>query len=316
MKQMNLKKHALAVAAGLALGAAVTGAQAADSLVFPYITSATGTYTFISLVNDGSAGTERIYHMAYRTKVSGSANTSACQHFDGSGATTPADLMQFEVANRVSFAAFGDTTSTPVTMVASATTREGFLLVEAYDSANVAAGTNMFGEATLISAASGLAYTYNALSSASDFGAAMVVPDTTADRLFQWYPTAAATSRLYVLPTDTAASMRNVDLLTTIASSTVNAFGDGSAMDNNEKAWSGVNPTAVRCFGSVALSDLIQPDTLEKVKNGGFMAVTYGTSTADTSAGWLASKLQTSTALGGVVTTVNSLPNATSGNND
>lgn len=316
MKQMNLKKHVMAVAAGLAMGAAVTGAQAADSLVFPYITSATGTYTFISLVNDGSVGNERIYHMAYRTKVSGSANSSACQHFDGSGATTPADLMQFEVANRVSFAAFGDTTSAPVTMAAATTTREGFLLVETYDSGNVAAGSNTFGEATLISAASGLAYTYNAVASAGDFGPAMLVPLTTSDRMFQWYPTAAATSRLYVLPTHTAASMRNVDLTTTIQSATLNAFADPSAMDNNEKAWSGVIPTGVKCFGSVALADLIQPDTLEKVKNGGFMAVAFNQSTADTSSGWLASKLQTSTALGGVVTTVNSLPNATTGNND
>ena len=187
----------------LLLGAGLAFAPKAEAqdagLLFPFITTVPGQFTFIHISNDGAGGTlnpfvfpfatsvPRTYHFTYAHKAVPILNTAACDHFDGDALTTPFDKMFFEVSGPVkhvqtnppSFALFeSGVTSTPVTLPISG--RQGFLIVEllAQDNRCLIAegciptlpgavvpvggfpGVALTGGADIIDAANGLFYSY------------------------------------------------------------------------------------------------------------------------------------------------------------
>ena len=297
----TFQKTLLAAAAGMALAAAGV-AHADDNLLFPYISSVSGGYTFLSITADGNAAVAGGSHYYYMTKLAGAAATSACEHFDGVGANTENDLFQFEMSKQVDLITVtGDTTSTPLTM--ASTGKEGFLMVVA-NTPNVA--SRMTGEATLVSIGSGLMYTYNGITAPSaagnpDYGSAATGLQQT-NRIFQWYADPAVATSFYVANVGTVTNMKLGTLASTFKSvSNKTVVGDEGAFDNNEKLWSGAVAKTITCFGSAKPSDLLGSDTYAKVKNGGYMEV--ANVFAGSTTGWAVSKVQK--IVGNNITSVN-----------
>lgn len=295
----TFQKTLLAAAAGMALVSGV--AQADDNLLFPYISSVSGGYTFISITTDANAAVAGGSHYYYMTKLAGA--TGNCEHFDGLGTNTQNDLFQFEMSKQSDLiTATGDTTSTPLTM--ASTGKEGYLVVTA-NTPDVA--SRYTGEATLVSVGSGLMYTYNGITAPSaagnpDFGNAATGLQQT-NRIFQWYADPAVSTAFYIAPVGTLTNMKGGALTVSVKSvSNKGVNGDEGAFDNNEKLWSGAVSKTITCFGSVKPSDLLGSDTYAKVKNGGYMEVGTGAFPGNTT-GWAVSKVQK--IVGSNITSVN-----------
>ena len=89
---------------GLVLSGGVALAQNSAAVLFPFVTTETGKFTFITIKNTGSstAGTPiAAYHFTYAMKAAPIVNKAECEHFDGDAVTTPADMMIFEVGGKV-----------------------------------------------------------------------------------------------------------------------------------------------------------------------------------------------------------------------
>jgi len=303
----SIQKTLIAASVGAVLAAGSMAAQAADNVLFPYITTKAGAYTFISLQNNGAAlaTTDKPYHFYYMTKPIGSANSAGCNHFDAIGTTTANDLGQFEIRKRVDLKAqFGDTTTTPI--YHQQDNHEGFLIVS---NDTPVANLNFHGEAVVVDSSSGLFYAYSSsgLVAAPNAGdpnySDAAITDATATKVSTWYPDSAVTTRWYIVPTGLRSGMADVaggGLTATLTANTAGITG-GGAYDNNETPFSGTSTPAVTCFGFVTRSQYLQPGTAAATANGGWM---NSSRTGGTSSGFLQYKIQNTTALGAQVTTI------------
>lgn len=152
-------------------------ADALQGLLFPFVTTETGKFTFITINNDGAQGSSfgtpvgaslPNLHFTYAYKPVPIQNTGGCTHFDGDVFTTDVDMMIFEVNRKVtgpggSTALFEPgagvptppVTSTPLALTINDT--QAFLIVEP----NTAKTVFLFGTAAVIDAANGLAASYS-----------------------------------------------------------------------------------------------------------------------------------------------------------
>jgi len=172
--QKSFQKSLLAVAAAAALSSTAFAAEVGtNKLIFPYISTASTAYSFITLTNRGSGSTNTSsgaanrlvnvpMHFVYGTKAQTAANSAACEHADGDASATANDVMTFEVMDKVNmFTLTGEgvgTVPSPLTssyypLAAANTGRHGFLIVNGN---NAPVGTTLYGSAVVIDTATGL----------------------------------------------------------------------------------------------------------------------------------------------------------------
>ena len=314
----SFQKSLIAASVGIVLAAGSFAANAADNLLFPYVTTKAGAYTFVSVSNNGvgdftTTGPTGKYHTYYMTKPIGAPLSQACNHFDAQAKTTANDVMQFEVANKINMATtFGDTTSTPVTLIGSPNV-EGFMIIAAD---TPAAGALYHGEATLVDASTGLFFSYSTANltaaSGGDPDYTTGLTDSTSDKAASFYPASAVSTAYYILPTGVRSLMANTaggGLTATINAGPVGSTTALGAYDMNENFFSGSQSPKVTCFGFVANNQLLQPSTVSAVVNGGQVITSRnlgatGTVPNSTGTGFLQYKVQSSTALGNMFTTI------------
>ena len=326
---MNKSFQKTLIAAALVAGsfAAVAGTPGTTNLLFPYVTTQTGAFTFISIAQQGgtSATTAQPLHFTYTTKAISAANTSLCDHLDGDAASTANDLMQFEISNRINVpAAFGDTTSVPKYFpgTAAAANRHGFLSVNndaagAYGSGAAYAGANLYGEARIINTATGLAagYSTDDLHTTSsganpDFGA-LGGPDggaANSTKVISWFQEPTVSATFYILPLDTEQNMAfqgNVTANYQVEGVNAGVLGH---YNNNEQFQSSTARAPVTCLGLVSRSDLLGPLNAPFSDNGGWGNFVNQVPTGGTARNSLVYKYETTGALGGSVSFINRAP--------
>jgi len=157
----TFQKTLIAAAAGVALMSAV-GTASANSLLFPYFTTAVGAQSVLSLSNTGAAPATQAIHYVYNYGPS-------CVHFDKSGSLTANDILSHSIAATTAggfgLVVAGDK-STPVYFPLSA--QVGFLVVSSKTTASTDA---LRGSMAIVDTNSGLVASYagidNALTNAA-----------------------------------------------------------------------------------------------------------------------------------------------------
>lgn len=341
MKKFKLKQVTMALSASsvlLASGMFSPPAHALRDLLFPYITTETGKFTFITILNDGStpgpvaAG----LHFTYGMKPVPVVAKAGCQHFDSDVNTTLGDMMIFEVNAKVTEpggALFEGGSTPPVTsspLTYPIAGQQGFLIV------NQPVGNDafLFGWASVVDSASGLTWTYSTSGlTKGDSGTASASADFSpidgSDLKFtSWYPQTIVPTNWLVVPLGTRDAMspvagggirRGITATVDHTIAGVATSGTAGAFDLDEQFISGGRNVPIRCFGYMSRADILQPATDAATAAGGWLA-TIGTSLtlapADavdpggsySTGPYLLFKIQTTTALGAAKTTINREP--------
>ena len=315
-------------------------AEAMRDILFPFITTEAGKFTFVQIINDGSpffvapaAAYIPSYHLTYATKVvpagglSAVSKTDGCEHFDGDVTTTLQDQMIFEAGGKVqtdppSFVLFegaAPVTSTALPLLVPA--RVGFLIV----SQPATNDAFIFGWASVIDAASGLAWTYSTDWLTSGFAGDPAGGDFSridgsaafADRKFTaWYPTSIVSPLWYLVPLSAGTTMApsgGGGIRRAIRTSVDHGSlaGTAGAFDLDEQFFSGGKDLGIRCFGFFVQADLLQPGVVAATLGGGHFSTIPTTITGPpdfTPGAYLLYRIMTTTALGGAKTTVNHEP--------
>jgi len=333
----TFQKSLIAASVGAVLAVASIGASAGTTgttnLLFPYITTATGSYTFISIVNQkGAAVPATALHFTYATKAISAAVNAACTHLDGDAFTTPNDLMQFEVQNKVNVpASFGDATSVPKYFpnTAVAANQHGMLIVNndpagVYGSGGVYTNAILYGEARIINTATGLAAGYSSddlhtTGAAVPNFAAVGGPDgALSAKVISWFPDPTVATSWYAVPLGTETAMGfNGGVRATYqvqdASATQVVGGFGGHYNNNEGFQSSTATADVRCVGTFDRATLLGALNSPWSANGGwgnFSSIANASATFPAAAltPSLVYKLETTTAVGGTQTFITREP--------
>lgn len=237
----TFQKTLLAAAAGVAL----MGTASANSLLFPYFTTATGAQSVLSLSNTGGA-TESV-HYVYNYG-------SSCVHFDASGSLTNNDILSHSIA-ATSAGGFGKVvssdTSTPVYFPLANQT--GFLVVS---NKSTAATNALRGSMAIVDPASGLVVSYPGIDNALDTTAAgegnfSAITDLNFPLSF--LPSAMVSTSWYtvVVGDMNAAIVGGLNW-----GGTYTASNNGNVYNNDEVAYSGTTSKAITCAGSIVATDL------------------------------------------------------------
>lgn len=330
------------IAAALVAGsfAAIAGTPGTTNLLFPYVTSQTGAYTFISIAQQGgSAAAAKPLHFTYATKkiaanasifddtnflgalVGINTSESNCVHIDGDAKSTGNDLMQFEMSKRIDVpAAFGDTTSVPKYFPnnAAGTDRHGMLIVNnavgaSYGSGATYTGATLYGEARIIHTASGLAAGYStddlhtADSANPDFSSTAGPDGGNIPKVISWFAEPTVNTTFFFLPLGTEQDMAFAANSIT-QEYIVEGAGAGIAghYNNNEEFQSSNAGVTVSCLGLVNRSKLMGGLNAGFSANGGWGNIT-NTGRFDRN-NFLAYKYETTSATGGPAAFVNRVP--------
>jgi len=296
----TFQKTLIAAAAGVALMSAV-GTASANSLLFPYFTTATGAQSVLTLTSaaDGvaagtKAATTEALHYVYNYG-------SACTHYDASGSMTKNDLLSHSIAAPTA-GGFGKVLSTDAStpVYFPLANQTGFLVVTAKTSATA----NIRGSMAIVDPASGLVVSYagidNGLTNvAADEGNFAAITDL--NFTLASLPSALVTTSWYGVSVG--------DMSTPIGAGN-NWKGqfvlnnNGSVWDNDETPYSGAATKTITCAGSIVASDLMTGAQVAAVGTNGNVIKPLGTTTAasatiDASTGIVLMKMQTVTAAAG-----------------
>ncbi len=272
----TFQKTLIAAAAGVAMMSAV-GTASANSLLFPYFTTATGAQSVLSLMtaNDESGGTvANGIHYVYNYG-------SACTHFDAYGKLTANDILTHSIASTTAggfgLAVAGDA-STPVYFPLSGQT--GFLVVTNKNSASTVA---LSGSMAIVDPASGLVVSYagvsnglatdNAANAANEGNFAAL---TDLNFALTFLPTTLVSTSWYTV------AVGNMN--TAIAgganwTGVYTASNNGNVYSNDEVAFSGTKTKAITCAGSIVATDLMTDAQAASLTKGGLIK-TIGASSA------------------------------------
>ena len=273
----TFQKTLLAAAAGVAL----MGTASANSLLFPYFTTATGAQSVLSLSNTG--GFTESVHYVYNYG-------SSCTHYDASGSLTNNDILSHSIA-ATSVGGFGKVvasdTSTPVYFPLANQT--GFLVVSSMTSAATAA---LRGSMAIVDPASGLVVSYAGIdngltNAAADEGNFSAILDVNFPLTF--LPSAMVSTSWYTV---VAGDMSGAIGLGADWKGVYTASNNGFVYNNDEVAYSGTVTKAITCAGSIVATDLGTAAQNAAVgTNGGLIKVT-GAASAGAS-GAVLMKMQT-----------------------
>ena len=257
----TFQKTLLAVAAGAAL-MSVVGTANANSLLFPYFTTATGAQSVLSLTN--TSGNTQALHYVYNYGAS-------CTHFDASGSMTQNDILSHSIASTTA-GGFGKVvgTDTSVPVYFPLANQQGFLVVT---STTAATTQGIQGSMAIVDPASGLVVSYTGISNGAagegDFSAI-----TDVNFALATMPSAMVSTSWYgvVVGNMGPAITGGTDWL---ANATFT--NNGNVYNNDEVAFSGTATKKITCAGTVLASDLMTGAQLAAVGvNGGLIKATAG----------------------------------------
>ena len=286
-------------------------ADALQGLLFPFVTTETGKFTFITITNDGAGGAfgtpvgapANNIHFTYAMKPVPIANTGGCVHFDADGSTTATDMMIFEVNRKVTgpggtTVLFEPGVGAPLTSAPVAfpvADNQGFLIVEP----NAPTGAFLFGTAAVVDTANGLTASYSTNFFTSNANAGPNPDFTAIDggadgagppigvggvsfaglKNFTWYPTSVVTSSWFILPLSSRANMApagggGIRWAGRAISDHLPSPNIQGAYDLDERFFSGGNVVRVRCFGVLTRASFLNGASDISTAGGGhtFMA--------------------------------------------
>lgn len=295
-KHLMKKSVTAALVAGGLLGLAAQSAQA-DGILFPYLSTQAGVYSFVTVVND-AVGSSNSYHFTYGHKTAPVANRGNCEHFDGDVGTTLNDMMTFHVrgtilepgaAGYALFEAAGDgagagaggLTSTPLPLRVD--NQIAFLGVEHNGSEPDSTAVNLFGWAEVIDTGANLSLAYSTHNFVDASAYAMAdranfANLSTGAVVLSWYPTTMVTTSWHVLELAVIGSASGSMSPASgsflrrgyTVSGTYNNSTNGGAYDRDELFWSGSKTTRIRCFGIVNRGDLLGSGVDANTVSGGW----------------------------------------------
>jgi hypothetical protein len=278
----------------LSLGVGIQSVQA-DSILFPYLSTQPGVYSFVTIANEGQnefatlSGLHLYY--GYKDVTAGfpAVNTCACNHHDVQIESTPSDMLTFEVGGKVvdggnyflfENAGIDSTVGNPI-MMGGLTNHVGFLWVEPLGNATASEmdeRMEIWGWADVLDTAANmnLSYSTNGLGSndstdpdlSNSYGAGMNW------YRFAWEPTTYVNTSWYILPVsnrDEMTSGLGGGIRRTIRANNGAAFPGPGAFDRDEQFFSGEKIATVRCLGVVNTGHLLQPGPIASTLNGGFL---------------------------------------------
>lgn len=325
----SFKKNLIAASVGAVLAAgsfaANAGTAGTSNLLFPYVTTATGSYTFISIAAQNGTAVATPVHFTYATKATSASNTAVCTHLNGDAIMTANDLMQFEIQNKVNMpTSFGDTTSVPKYFpnTAAAANQHGMLIVNnnaagVYGSGATYVDANLYGEARIINTATGLAAGY----STDDLHAtAAAVPDFLvggpdvglATKVISWFPDPTVSTSWFVLPLGNETDMAFTGNVWAQYRVTDNTALIGGHYNNNEGFQSSTATATVACLGTFDRATLLGALNAPWSANGGWG--NFSMTAAAAPAGYVATtnallyKMESTSALGGVTSFITREP--------
>lgn len=263
------QKTLIAAAAGVALMSAV-GTASANSLLFPYFTTATGAQSVLSLytpVANAATGIHYVYNYG-----------SSCTHFDAYGKLTANDILTHSIAATTAGgfgkAVSGDT-STPVYFPLSDQT--GFLVVTTRDTASNTAATALQGAMAIVDPASGLVVSYtgvdNALDTTNAANEGNFAAITNTSFALTSLPSSLVTTSWYGVVVG--------DMSTVIGTGAnwagiYTASSNGNVYNNDEVAYSGTKSKAITCAGAITASDLMTDAQAASVASTGSLIKVTG----------------------------------------
>lgn len=238
----TFQKTLLAAAAGVAL----MGTASANSLLFPYFTTATGAQSVLSLSNTG--GSTEAVHYVYNYG-------SSCTHYDASGSLTNNDILSHSIAATTAGgfgAVVSSDTSTPVYFPLANVT--GFLVV----SSKTSAATNALrGSMAIVDPASGLVVSYagidNALATDAAAGEGNFAAIVDLNFPLSFLPSAMVSTSWYTVA---VGDMSGAIGLGANWKGVYSATNSGYVYNNDEVAYSGTVTKAITCAGSIVATDL------------------------------------------------------------
>jgi len=266
-----------------------TLAQANNSLLFPFVTTAASAYTFVTVVENPFAENglspnpaERNigYSVTYGIKPITALPSAQCSH-RGFGVTMrQGGLLQWEVGNRFNLPSdFGDLYHSDMGASQNRVpvNYQGFMVVEYDQPASNA--SSLHGEAVIIDSATGMAVSYVATNEASaqaDFSRR-----AGSEFLSSWFPRSLAGATWYVLPLGSRQAMTpttggGISSKVVVRTNLKNM----GAYERNGSYFPGVKVQEMNCFGVFSLDALLHD---EYEMGGWFSLKTLKTYAADTS---------------------------------
>jgi hypothetical protein len=257
----TFQKTLIAAAAGVALMSAA-GTASANSLLFPYFTTATGAQSVLSLVNAGSASAVENIHYVYNYGA-------ACTHFDATGKLTANDILSHSIAATTAGGfgkVVGTDTSTPVYFPLANQT--GFLVVS---NTSTGATDALSGSMAIVDPASGLVMSYaginnglNTLAAGGEGNFAATVTDSVFE--LTSLPSAVTSTSWYGV---VAGNMNSVITAGADWKGVATFTNNGVVFNNDEVQFSGTSTKAITCAGSIASTDLMSAATAAAVGTNG-----------------------------------------------
>ena len=280
----SFQKSLIAASVGAVMFAAA-GTASANSLLFPYFTTATGAHSVLSIASNSTvaAGGETL-HYVYNYGPT-------CIHFDGNGKVTNNDLLQHSVAAPAigGFKAVPTDTSLPFHFPLPNTS--GFLVVT---NVTTPGATGITGDMAIVDPSTGLVAAYAGISNNSategDFSTAIVDKNF---NLSAYSANFVDTSWYGVVTGNMNNAITGNRNWTAIAS----VSNQGVVYDNDEKPFSGLVSKTITCAGTIVPTDLLTTAQAAAVgSNGGLIhgLTTFPVPTiaADQGFGLVLSKLQ------------------------
>lgn len=271
----TFQKTLIAAAAGVALMSAV-GTASANSLLFPYFTTATGAQSVLSLSNAGTsvAAATNAVHYVYNYG-------SSCTHYDASGSLTANDILTHSIAATTAGGfgkAVGTDTSTPVYFPLSGQT--GFLVVSTKTTATT---DGLRGSMAIVDPATGLVVSYAGIDNALDTSVAAnegnYAANTDLNFVLTTLPSALVTTSWYgVVVGDMSADITAGRDWKAGA----NFNNNGNVWNNDEVAYSGSVSKVITCAGSITSADLMTGAQAAAVGTNGGLIKTTATAVAPT----------------------------------
>lgn len=301
-----MKKHLIkrsVTAALVAGGLAGVGAQPAhaDSILFPFLSTQTGVFSFVTIANFGGSEFSDItgYEYTYGYKPIPVVNQRGCNHADRTEYTTPHDMLTFEVGNKVNDAGFpvlfeGGSAGTPGpggftsgAFQLPVANQLAFLAVEprGHTGPETSYRIELFGWAEIIDTTANMTFAYSTHNFAvndsnnPDFSQSDVGDW---NHRISWYPTSLVTTSWHILPLGSVSTMTpgaggglRAALTVNMQNGTNDAF-----VDRDERGTSGNRIALVRCFGFLTLDNLLQAPSLAAGGGSTYLMATSFTASA------------------------------------
>ncbi len=244
----TFQKTLIAAATGVVMLSAA-GTASANSLLFPYFTTATGAQSVLSLSNTGTASATQAVHYVYNYG-------SACTHYDASGSLTANDTLTHSIADKATAGGFGVaiTGDTSKGVYFPSKDQSGFLVVSSKTTASTDA---LRGSMVIVDPATGMSVSYvgidNGLdTTGADEGDFSAITDVRFP--LSWLPSSMVTTSWYtVVVGDMNAAIAAGADWAGVATFTNN----GNVYNNEEVAYSGTMSKKVTCLGTVTPGDFM-----------------------------------------------------------